>query len=468
MDQSLQTFLNKRPASARSYATVSNAADVVRLCAIAICLSGILSLFTGCQSWQGRPILPMARGGGAAIPPPPMHFNPASSGQLIATSSTQSRGPNATSLQPISNTAAAPGRRTVVPGNHNVRFQSPDDQQGYLPPNENIVPVEMMYQNIDEAHRGSRDVDRANLVADVVITGNQLLETHHIMRNIRTRPGRYFDPDRLQEDVDRLYRLPEIRRINGPYIERSPNGIIVKMEVLERNRVRQVDFVGNRGITDRALQKETGLEDGAPLDIHQIRMARARIEEFYKEKGYPRTQVEILEGDQPEDANVVFLIHEDQRQRFWQAEFEGNSFATDSRLRTFIQSKPGVLKVFGGLVNRDEIEQDVIRLTNYYRKFGFFNARIGREIRESNDGRWLTVRFIIDEGPRYRVRNVSFIGNQAYTSQQLTGLLQLKPGDGTMPDFNASQMNEDVVALRDLYGGEGFVYSTVNAEPRFL
>ena len=220
------------------------------------------------------------------------------------------------------------------------------------------------------------------------------------------------------------------------------------------------------------LKKEIGIEDGHPLDKHEVRIAKSKIEEFYQEKGYPRTQVEIVEGDEQDDQNVVFLIHEDQKQRIWKVDFEGNAIATDARLRHFIESKPGILRVVGGLVNRDEIQQDILRLTNYYRSLGFFNARIGREITESADGRWLTLRFIVDEGPRYRVRNVSFIGNNSFQSNDLINLLELKPSlqvkSGGQPEFNVAKMNADVVSLRDLYGSQGFVFVKVEAEPRFL
>jgi len=313
-------------------------------------------------------------------------------------------------------------------------------------------------------------VDQANIVSEVIVTGNSTIPTHHLMRNIRTRPGRYFDPDKLQQDIDELWQMPEINRINGPYLNRTPEGVIVTVDVEERNTIGEVQFVGNRGIPDRTLRKEIGIEDGKPLDVHEIRMAKTKLEEYYKEKGYPRTQVEITEGNEAGDANVVFLIHEDEKQRIWKVEFEGNTIATDARLRHFIQSKPGILKVIGGLVKRDEIEQDITRLTTYYRSLGFFNARIGREVDESNDGRWMTVRFIINEGPRYRVRNVSFIGNNVYAADQLNSMLELKPSDedGNQPEFNVATMNRDVVALRDLYGSQGFVYSNVEAEPRFL
>ncbi|MFK7769810.1 MAG: outer membrane protein assembly factor [Mariniblastus sp.] len=356
----------------------------------------------------------------------------------------------------------------------NVRFQSAD-------------PIGSGTQNRDYSRKmpapdygqgsltGNSDTsaplpDKANMIREVIIRGNQLVPTHHLSRNIQTRPGRYFDPDKLQQDVDQLWRMPEISRINGPYLKNTDEGIIVTIEVVERNTIGQVEFIGNRGIPDRTLKKETGLDDGKPLDVHEIRMAKSKIEDLYKEKGYPRTQVEIVEGGESGDSKVVFLIHEDEKQRIWKVDFEGNTIATDARLRHFIQSKPGILKVFGGLVKRDEIEQDINRLTQYYRSLGFFNARIGREIVESNDGRWLTLQFIINEGPRYRVRSVSFIGNDSFTEEQLTQMLDLKPTGPAkgQPEFNVAKMNRDTVSLRDLYGSQGFVFSKVEVEPRFL
>lgn len=347
-----------------------------------------------------------------------------------------------------------------------MRFQSPDIKS---PPsfdrslNEALQddPLGTPNQRVAEAGAGE-------VVSKVVIKGNKTLPEHYITRNIRTRPGRYFDPDQLQQDVDQLWRMKEIKRINGPYLERTTEGLVITVEVVEKDLITSVEFIGNRGISDQMLKKQTGLEDGEPLDVYEVRMLKSRIEDFYHEKGYPKTQVEILDGDQPNDDKVVFLIHEDEKQRIWDVRFEGNTIATDDRLKTFIKSKPGILKVFGGLVKREEIDQDISRLMSYYRSLGFFNARIGREFTESNDGRWMTLRFIIDEGPRYRVRNVAFIGHEKYSQEQLTSVLKLKPADGEMPEFNSAKMEQDVVNLRDLYGSEGHVFAEVDAEPRFL
>ena len=312
------------------------------------------------------------------------------------------------------------------------------------------------------------EIDQSRVIVDLVFQGNRAVSKQQIMNTIRTRIGRYFDADNLQRDVDALWRLPEVSRVNGPYINHGEDGVVITFDIVERQVIRAVKFVGNRGISDRNLRKKSGLEPGTPLNVNEVRLAKSRLEDFYKEKGYPRTQVEISHDQRNDPSTVVFLIHEDQKQRVWDVEFEGNELASDARLKSFIESKPGIAKLIGGNVNRDEIEQDVLRLTNYYRTLGYFNARIGREVSESNDGKWVTIRFIIDEGPRYKIRSVAFIGNQAYQSDQLMGLVELKPGADGIPEFNSTKMRTDVTALRELYGSEGFVFATVQAEPRFL
>ena len=103
-------------------------------------------------------------------------------------------------------------------------------------------------------------------------------------------------------------------------------------------------------------------------------------------------------------------------------------------------------------------------LTAYYRGLGFFNARIGRELEFGESGEWLTLTFVIDEGPRYVVRNVTVAGNEKFPTESLLGEMELKSGDY----FNLSKMRRDVGSLRDVYGGQGHIFADVQADPRFL
>jgi outer membrane protein insertion porin family len=356
-------------------------------------------------------------------------------------------------LVPFSATGCKAWRSPAEENIFDVRFQSPDPAPSTATPS---------------TGQSQASPNQEKLIAEIRVIGNERLATHQVLRNVNSRVGRYFDPDILKKDVEQLWRMPEIKRVNGPFLERTPQGYIITIEIEEKPFLDSIEFVGNRGISDRALKRHLSISDGQRLDVYEIRMMKGRIEEHYRDKGYPNTQVEIIDGSESGDRKVTFLIHEDQKQRYWATQFEGNTVVSDGRLKTQVKSRPGIGKLFGGLVKREEIDQDVKRLMTYYHNLGYFSCRIGREIAESNDGRWLTLKFIVDEGPRYQVRNVAFIGNEVYGYEDLSGLVKLKPEDGELPYFDASLMNADLVKLRDLYGSTGYVFADVEAEPRFL
>jgi outer membrane protein insertion porin family len=80
-----------------------------------------------------------------------------------------------------------------------------------------------------------------------------------------------------------------------------------------------------------------------------------------------------------------------------------------------------------------------------------------------DSGQWLTLTFVIDEGPRYRVGSVSVVGNKKYDSEALLEFLTLKEGEY----FHQETMLRDENALRDLYGGRGHIFADINASLRF-
>ena len=302
------------------------------------------------------------------------------------------------------------------------------------------------------------------LVAEVRVEGNETVSTNHVMSMLRTRPERVFDPDTVESDVRRLASRGLFRDVKI-LTKRTPQGVIVTFRVAERPMIRYVRFVGNESVKEKTLHKEVGIRAGDPMNSYSVEDARRKIENLYHRRGYPQAMVEIFEGNRAEDKGVVLAISEGNIERILDVEFIGNTIASDGRLKTQIQSKPGILwYFFRGKVDRDKIDQDVERLTRYYRSLGYFQARIGRELDFTNSGKWLKLKFVIHEGPRYVVRNVQVNGASRYRSEDLVKYLNLKSGQ----PFMMADMNRDLNQLRDLYGSQGFVYVDVQADPRFL
>jgi len=300
------------------------------------------------------------------------------------------------------------------------------------------------------------------LVADVIVHGTANQE--RAFNNIRTKKEYEYDPTQLQSDVRRLITSGQYRTVKT-YLRNVEEGVVVIFEVVDRPKINSIEFLGNRGFDDKKCLKTANLKVGEPLNTYEVEEGRRKLEELYRTKGYPQAVVGILEGDKAEDQKVIYTISEGYLLRISSVTFEGNTFASDGQLKTKVTSKPGYLWVFmHGKFDRTKLDQDVEKLTAYYRDFGFFRARIGRQLEFDDSGKWVTIKFIIDEGPRYNVRSVSVLGSETMRTGPILAALKLKDGKA----YNRQEMDKDLQLMRDLYGSQGKIFADVTAEPRFL
>ena len=302
------------------------------------------------------------------------------------------------------------------------------------------------------------------IVAEVRIVGNRRLPPEKILGQIRTRAGRPFDPRLIEEDVRRLNQTRWFASVRV-FWQPVPEGRVVIFEVVERPLIQYVKIVGNEWYPKKRLLEEAGIRPGDGMDPFLVEEARRKIEDFYRERGFPKVRVSLVEGSDPNDAGVIFLISEGPRQRVLWTDFIGNSISGDAKLRTKVQTKPGWFWLIQGYYKPEDLERDRLRVLEYYRSLGFFRAEVGSPIVEFNEDRtWARVRFVVNEGPRYRIREVRILGNRVLETPDLLSALQLKPGSY----FSQSQMEADIKTLQEKYGSIGYVFADIRAEPRFL
>jgi outer membrane protein insertion porin family len=300
-------------------------------------------------------------------------------------------------------------------------------------------------------------------VGEIRVVGNKTIPSSQILDQLQTRVGRPFDPALVQKDVLKLTSRGWFVNVKPSY-ERAANGRVVIFTVVERPVIRFVEYLGNKEIREKKLRKETDLKVGGPVDPYAVEEGRRKIIALYQRSGFNDVQVVIVKGDKPTDNGIVYSIHEGAMQKIWKVVFEGNEFASDGQLRTKVLSKKPILYVFKGYVDREQIEADKDRLTAYYRSFGFFQAKVGAIPELDEDGEWMTLRFVIHEGPRYDVESVSFIGNKIFASDSLAIGIEMPGGK----PFEQALMNKDVAWLKELYGSQGYVFADIQAEPIFL
>lgn len=309
----------------------------------------------------------------------------------------------------------------------------------------------------------SDSANSAQQVVEIRILGNDTIPASQVAGHLSTRVGRPFDRAVVQGDVRRLANLGWFVDVK-PLYETVPGGQIIIFQVVERPTIRYVTYLGNKKISDKNLGKQTGIKAGGAVDPYAVEEGRRKIEEHYQSRGFNTIRVTILEGSEPTDQGIVYLINEGQKQRIWEVDFIGNEFVSDGRLKSLIESKPPTLKLFKGYLNQELIDADVDKLTSYYRAFGFFQAKVGRKLDYNEPGDWVNLTFVIHEGMRYKIRNVQFVGNTKFDPTALASTAKLSSDQ----PFEQAKMQRDAAWLKELYGSQGYVFTDVRPETVFL
>lgn len=310
-------------------------------------------------------------------------------------------------------------------------------------------------------------LNTGKLVKGIQIVGNSSISSHKILSHMQTRQDRHYDEKQLQADIRELYRT-DLFRLITPSLGEYQDGVIVRLEVVEQPTVTEVIFHGNTRIDNRMLGKHCGIEVGDPVNPFSTDMARQRLVDLYKEKGFNQVAIEVRAGNRVGDRRVYFDIAEGPLERIWSINFVGNTLFSSALLKTKIKSRDarsGLTAYMFNKANMMQVEDDTNILVAYYRSLGYFQARVDYRYEYYGSGDYMDLTFVVDEGPQFEVRSVSIIGNKFFKTETLMAELETKAGEA----FNLGKMNRDQRKLRnEYYGREGFVFVDIVPEPRFL
>lgn len=293
-------------------------------------------------------------------------------------------------------------------------------------------------------------------IVHVVVQGNHRVSTHRILGQMRLREGSQYSPGAVDDDLKRIYGLGEFDNVViRP--ERGPEGLSLIVEVVERPVLEGLEFEGNRAFSDKDLAETLGVSAGNLIDRHKISRGVRAIERKYQDAGYYFVSVDLDDTLLGQKQIARYTITEGPRVRVRTVVFEGNHSVTEGELTQRMETKTWFPFLVPGLFDEERLDRDVISVRNYYVEQGFLDVQVGRELEFSPDKTKLTVRMIVDEGPRYQVRSLAMAGVERFSPSYLQKQMDLAPGT----PYTADLIRNDVEMIRDTYGEVGYIHVAV-------
>lgn len=342
-------------------------------------------------------------------------------------------------------------------------FATAPDRQGVRLPS-TPRPNSIRQMSADDAGTPETPFTLEEPLAEVKIEGNTTIPNSEIAKHIKTRPGRVVTAKQIKDDVDALVRTRWFASVE-PSIRRTDDGNVLVFRVLERPIVTKVEYRGNKKIKTKVFQSMTQLKPGSPYDVSANRECARRIEEHYHEKGFAFATVELERGDVRDDPDreVIFIINEGPKVAVSAVKFEGNDNFSDGILKMKTRTKTRILWLFGGKYDPTTIADDMEGIRQYYYSLGYFDVQVKPRQEFSADKSKLELHYEIDEGVRYRIRDIEVVGNQILPEDNIRGMMKVSPGQ----DYNARHIAKDVDAIKSKYGEQGRLFARVDAVPRW-
>jgi outer membrane protein insertion porin family len=297
--------------------------------------------------------------------------------------------------------------------------------------------------------------DHPVMVTDVIVSGNRTVNTNTILARLKTRPNRPYSVQLIEDDIRTLMATGEFLDVHA-FPQQTPDGrFIVEFRVVEpANLIEDVIIKHGRHLKPEDLDSLKMLRKGTPLNNTQLEIALKDIKDFYQDKGYYFVNVQLEEGGKPSDKRIVINITEGPIVRVRHTWFVGNAtLATQARLRTQIDTSRMFLGLpIGGVFRPALVNNDVLKLKEYYKGNGYLEASVSRQVYFSADLRNVDIIFDVHEGPCYHVKDVEIDGAKNVSADQLKTIIKLKANDV----YNKGVVSTDLRNIQDYIGWRGY------------
>ena len=292
-------------------------------------------------------------------------------------------------------------------------------------------------------------------VEDVRILGNaQVLST--VIRNvIRTKPGDKYDPATVQEDYQRVFELKKFSNVEAQVEPTETGGVIVIFVVTEQRLIKKITWHGNVKVETKALEDVIDLKVGQAIDAFRISLGKQAITTVYRDRNFPFAHVDVPPDPLTRNGELIFEIVEGPQVRIRNVNFLGAHAFSQAKLMDQIKTKTWFPIFTPGKYDSEQVEEDIGSLRRFYADRGFFEVKVGRKLIFSPDQSELQIDFLINEGPRYLIDQVSFSPNLSLTDAQLRANLKLQPG----MYFDEETVQRDVKQIVTTYSPLGFIYA---------
>ena len=275
----------------------------------------------------------------------------------------------------------------------------------------------------------------------------------------------------LTEAVRRYWRHGLFSQVSITADSIVGNRIYLCVNLALRPRVSTINYTGLKKSEREDMEAKLGIMKGSQITPNMIDRAKILAKRYFDEKGYKNAEINITQRDDVTGKNQVILdvdIDKKDKMKVRQITIEGNNNLSASKIKGGLFRKGAFAKTHeaGKLSSflkskkftTERYEQDKLNLIDKYNELGYRDMAILEDSVWNHDENHVNIYVKIDEGQRYYIRDITWVGNTVVTTDMLNYMLGMKRGDVYDQKKLNKRLREDEDAVGNFYWNNGYLF----------
>ena len=251
--------------------------------------------------------------------------------------------------------------------------------------------------------------------------------------------------------------------------------IYLHIALKTRPRVSVINYEGLKKSEREDMENKLGLLKGSQITPNMIDRAKILAKKYFDDKGFKNAEITIRQRDDVANKGNVILdviVDKKEKMKVRNIFIEGNKALSLSKIKGGLFKKGAFSKTHeaGKLASflkakkftPERWETDKKNLIEKYNEYGYRDATILKDSVWNVDPKHVDIYLKVDEGQKYYLRNITWVGNTVYPTQRLNAILGLKKGDVYNQKLLEKRVSKDDDAVANLYYNNGYVFSSIN------
>ena len=249
------------------------------------------------------------------------------------------------------------------------------------------------------------------------------------------------------------------------------DNIYLKIHLAPRPRISTINYNGLKKTEREDMEKKLGLLKGGQITPNMIDRAKILAKKYFEDKGYKNAEVFIRQRDDVAAKNQVILdidVDKKEKLKVRSIIIDGDNQLGEKKIKGTMFSKGAFAKTHeaGKLSNilkskkftPERWAEDKKNLITKYNEYGYRDAMILKDSVWNVDPKHVNVYVKVDEGKKYYIRNIKWVGNTVYSTDYLSRLLDMKKGDVYNQTYLNKRLSQDEDAVGNAYWNNGYLF----------